>query len=105
MADMLTRTDIAACEDVDVLWEAFVAARSDGDNQQAELLRARMAQLQEQRSVRELDDDQLLARIEELQRLEEVEEAKAGGVDLTNSPPGPVLRLSALLDEAARREL
>lgn len=103
MAGTMTRTDIAACEDVDALWEAFVAARSDGDDEQAELLRARMAQLQEQRSLRELDDDQLLARIEELQRQEEV--AEAGGVDLTNSPPGPVLRLSALLDEAARREL
>lgn len=103
MAATMTRTDIAACEDVDALWAAFVTARSDGDDEQAELLRARMAELQEQRSVRDLDDDQLLARIEELQRQEQ--EAEAGGVDLTSSPPGPVLRLSALLDEAARREL
>lgn len=103
MAGTMTETDIATCDDVDVLWDAFVSARHDGDDDLAERLRTRMAELQEQRSIQELDDDQLLARIEELQRLEE--EADAGGIDLTNSPPGPILRLSALLDEAARREL
>lgn len=103
MASTMTETDIATCDDVDVLWDAFVSARHDGDDEHAERLRTRMAELQELRSVQELDDDQLLARIESLQRQEE--EADAAGIDLTNSPPGPILRLSALLDEAARREL
>lgn len=103
MAGTMTETDIATCDDVDLLWGAFVTARRNGDDDHAELLRTRMAELQEQRSIQELDDDQLLARIEELQRHEE--EAEAGGIDLGNSPPGPILRLSTLLDEAARREL
>ncbi len=103
MAGTMTEADIATCEEVDALWDAFVTARSNGDEEHAELLRTRMAQLQEERSIRDLDDDQLLARIADLERQEQ--EAEAGGVDLTASPPGPVLRLSALLDEAARRDL
>lgn len=102
MAGTMTETDIATCEDVDALWDAFVTARRNGDDDHAALLRARMAELQEQRSIEELDDDQLLARIEELQRQDD---AEAGGIDLDNSPPGPILRLSTLLDEAARRGL
>lgn len=101
MAGTMTQTDIATCDDVDELWDAFVDARGRGDDDLSELLRTRMAELQEQRSLRDLDDDQLLARIEELQRQEE----EGGDIDLTASPPGPVLRLSALMDEAARREL
>lgn len=101
MAGTMTQTDIAACDDVDELWDAFVDARGRGDDDLAELLRARMAELQEQRAIRALDDDQLLARIAELHRLEE----EGGGIDLNTSPPGPVLRLSALMDEAARRDL
>ena len=104
MAKTMTEADIAMCEDVDELWDAFVAARQAGDDAHAELLRTRMAELQEQRSIQDLDDDQLLARIEQLQQ-QEVDEAESGGIDLTNSPPGPVLRLSALMDEAARRDL
>jgi hypothetical protein len=103
MAGTMTETDIATCDDVDELWAAFVTARRNGDDDHAELLRTRMAQLQEQRSIQELDDDQLLARIEGLKRQED--EADAAGIDLNNSPPGPILRLTALLDEAARREL
>lgn len=101
MASPMTDTQIRNCTDVDELWSDFLEARRRGDDAQAELLRRRMAELQEQRAVEELDDDQLLAQIEHLERSRD----DGGDVDLTASPPNSVARLSILLDEAARREL
>lgn len=104
MSVPMTETDVRTCEDVDLLWSAFLDARQTGDGGRAELLRARMAEIQEQRSVQELDDDQLLAQIAHLQQERDHQE-REGDVDLTTEPPGPVARLTHLLDEAARRGL
>lgn len=98
---MMTETDVRACTDVDRLWAAFLDARQRGDDDQAERLRLRMAELQEQRSIEEMDDDRLLAQIANLQEQRDQE----GDLDLTGHPSGPVARLSTLLDEAARRDL
>lgn len=104
MSVPMTETDVRACDDVDLLWSAFLDARQTGDAGQAELLRARMAEIQEQRSVQELDDDQLLAQVAHLEQERDHQE-REGEVDLTTDPPGSVARLDLLLDEAARRGL
>ncbi len=100
MVTQMTEFEVRSCTDVDRLWKAFLEARRTGDGAAAERLRARMAELQEQDELRRLDDDQLLARIERAQQ-----EGDDGHhvLDLTGTPPGPVARLSALLDEAGRR--
>ncbi len=102
MAGPMTETQVRACTDVDELWTSFLDARRRGDEAQAELVRARMAELQEERAVEEMDDDQLLAQIAHLRQAADSEDET---IDLNTSPPGPVARLSALLDEAARRDL
>lgn len=103
MASPMTETEVQTSTDVDALWTSFLDARRRGDDDQAELIRLRMAELQEERALDEMDDDQLLAQIAHLQRSEEDQD---GAIDLTEaSPPGPVARLSALLSEAARRGL
>lgn len=102
MASPMTETQVRTTTDIDALWTSFLDARRRGDDGQAELIRARMAELQEARTLEELDDEQLLAQIAHLQQSEE---AAAGEIDLGANPPGPVARLSALLSEAARRDL
>ena len=102
MASPMTETQVRTTTDIDALWTSFLDARRRGDDGQAELIRARMAELQEARTLEELDDEQLLAQIAHLQQSEE---AEAGEIDLGANPPGPVARLSALLSEAARRGL
>lgn len=97
----MTETDVRRCTDVDLLWTSFLDARQQGDDTRAEVLRARMAELQEQRAIEEMDDDQLLAQIAHIEQHREQE----GAIDLDVSPPGPVARLSVLLSEAARRHL
>ena len=100
MVTTMTESEVRTCTDVDRLWKAFLEARRTGDGATAERLRARMAELQEQEELRGLDDDQLLARIEHEQQKSNEEHHV---LDLTGTPPGPVARLSSLLDEAARR--
>lgn len=98
----MTVHDVDTSTDVDALWSAFLDARRRGDGEMAATIRGRMAVLQEERHLRELDDDALIAQIA---HLEAREDDGGDAVDLTASPPGPVARLSALLDEAARRGL
>lgn len=99
----MTAHDVGTSTDVDVLWTAFLDARRRGDDELAATIRERMAVLQEERQLRELDDDALLAQIAHLESRKEREEEDSDAVDVTASPPGPVARLSALLEEAARR--
>lgn len=103
MVRQMTESEVRTSTDVDRLWKEFLAARQRGDGATAELVRARMAELQEQEQLRALDDDQLLARIEQLQARDQDEDVHV--LDLTGTPPGPVARLSALLAEAGRRGL
>lgn len=97
MVTQMTESEVRTCTDVDRLWKAFLEARRTGDGAAGERIRLRMAELQEQETLRALDDDELLARIEHEQSGED------HVLDLTGTPPGPVGRLSALLGEAARR--
>lgn len=100
MVTQMTESEVRTCTDVDRLWKAFLEARRSGDGATAEQLRTRMAELQAQEELRALDDDQLLARIEHEQQQGDEDHQV---LDLTGTPPGPVARLSTLLDEASRR--
>ena len=102
MASPMTETQVRTSTDVDELWTSFLDARRRGDDDQAELIRARMAELQEERTLLEMDDDQLIAQITHMRQAEEDDD---GEIDLSTTQPGPVARLSSLLEEAARRGL
>lgn len=103
MASQMTETEVRRSTDIDELWASFLDARRRGDDGQAELIRARMAELQEQRSLEEMDDQELLAQIAHVRATKDEEDESE--IELSSDPPGQVARLSAMLDEAARRGL
>lgn len=64
----VTIDTVAGSHDVDALWASFVAARDAGDERLADALRDRMVEVQQERRLGRLSTDQLLERIDVLQR-------------------------------------
>lgn len=97
MALSITRENLHESTDVDALWQAFLQANEDGDADLAAELRARMAQLSQERQHAEMSDEQLQAHIDGLRkRIDDEDPADAAK---------HAAELESLLDEAARRSL
>lgn len=99
MTVRLHEDQVPTCTDVDLLWEEFLAARAADDTPRAEILKTRMAQLQEQQSASAMDDDHLLAEIASL------EQQRVAAADDPTVAPIDETRLGTLVKEADRRDL
>lgn len=118
-----TVDEVDACSDVDLLWQALVAARSAGDDELVRAAENRMRALQPEHRFRHLSDDELEERIRSLAGNREPKDLLAyspggaadgdsGGAADTmamnrrireNQADGVETTLAALVDERERR--
>lgn len=122
MDDGVTLDDVAATDDVDVLWRALRDAKQQDDPTMVRAIENRMRHLGDERRFSHLSDDQLRARISALSGNREPEDLLAfspasgeghdGAADTAalnrgikaNQRDGVERTLGALLDELQRRD-